>query len=331
MEKIVSIIVPVYNVETTLERCVRSLSAQTYQNIEIILVNDGSLDHSLEICRRLAGEDGRIRVIDQPNGGISAARNAGLDMARGELIMFCDSDDWVEPDWCESMVGIYKPGDLVICEIDRNDVHVEHDTELLEAERREILYNSRLSNYVWNKLFQRSVIEEAGLRFQVGQTPGEDICFVLAYLCRIEGKLRFLFRELYHYDLSTVGSLSKRIPTLEQIDTYYRLMKEPMLKLGAMDAYGERDIRNRMNWHYHRFLEQTEERKDLSPLEKIKIAGKVSSLESFQKCCGFFQENWHHPVYFRLYRAGHARLLMAFVLLREQKQKLQKALGIPLK
>ena len=90
MEKAVSIIVPVYNAEKTLERCVRSLMAQTLRSIEIIRVNDGSPDRSPEICRQLASEDGRIRVIDKPNGGVSSARNAGLDAARGEYVMFCD-------------------------------------------------------------------------------------------------------------------------------------------------------------------------------------------------------------------------------------------------
>ena len=112
MEKIVSIIVPVYNAEKTLERCVRSLMAQTLRSIEIILVNDGSRDQSLAICQRLAQEDGRIRLIDKPNGGVSSARNAGLDVARGDYVMFCDSDDWVEPDWCESMVSLFSPGGL---------------------------------------------------------------------------------------------------------------------------------------------------------------------------------------------------------------------------
>ena len=330
MEMTVSIIVPVYNVENTLERCVRSLMAQTLRSIEIILVNDGSPDRSPEICRQLASEDGRIRVIDKPNGGISSARNAGLDAARGEYILFCDSDDWVEPDWCESMVNAYKPGDLVVCDIDRNGVREEQSAELAEAERREILHYPSLSSYVWNKLFLRSVIEEAGLRFQVGLTPGEDVCFVLAYLCLIDGKLRFLLRKLYHYDLTTVGSLSKRIPTLEQIDTYYRLMTAPMLKLGATDERSLENRCDRMNWHYRLFLEQTEERQDLSSGEKIRIAGKVSSLESFRRCCGSLRWD-QHPIYLRLYHTGHARLLMAFQLLRQQKQKIQKALGIPFK
>ena len=96
MDELISIIVPVYNAEKTLRRCVRSLMGQTYRNLEIILVNDGSKDGSLGLCREFAGEDARIRVIDQPNGGVSSARNAGLDAATGKFVMFCDSDDWTE-------------------------------------------------------------------------------------------------------------------------------------------------------------------------------------------------------------------------------------------
>ena len=109
MEKLISIIVPVYNAERTLHRCVTSLVEQIYPNIEILLVNDGSKDASLEMCRGYERQDSRIRVIDKPNGGVSSARNAGLDVARGEYIMFCDSDDWVSPLWCEHMVRNHIP------------------------------------------------------------------------------------------------------------------------------------------------------------------------------------------------------------------------------
>ena len=117
MEKLISIIVPVYNAERTLHRCVTSLVEQSYPNIEILLVNDGSKDASLEMCRGYEQQDSRIRVIDKPNGGVSSARNAGLDVARGEYIMFCDSDDWVSPLWCEHMVRNHIPQNLTVCEI----------------------------------------------------------------------------------------------------------------------------------------------------------------------------------------------------------------------
>ena len=108
------------------------------------------------------------------------------------------------------------------------------------------------------------------------------------------------------------------------------MMTASMQTLGATDPRSLENRDYRMNWHLRLFLEQTEERKDLSSLEKFKIAGKVSSLEPFRQCCGSLQWD-QHPIYLWLYHTGHARLLMAFQLLRQRKQKLQKALGIPLK
>ena len=314
----VSVIVPVYNAEKTLERCVRSLMAQTLRSIEILLVNDGSPDCSPEICRQLASEDGRIRVIDKPNGGVSSARNAGLDSARGEFIMFCDSDDWVEPDWCESMLAIYSPGDMVICEIDRADLKTEHDTQTEDAERRELLHFPLLACSLWNKLFLRSAIEQAGLRFDEKLRLGEDFCFVLAYLCLIDGKLRFLYRPLYHYDVSTVGSLSKKAPSLEQCDTFCRLITASMQTLGATDPESVKTKNDHINWHFERLLEQTAQQKNLSLKEKFSIAGKAGQMESFQQCCGSLRQD-RNPIYLWIYHTGRAKLVMLYFLLRQQK------------
>ena len=321
--KTVSIIVPVYNAEKTLERCVRSLMAQTYGDIEILLVNDGSRDQSLAICQRLAQEDGRIRLIDKPNGGVSSARNAGLDAARGDYVMFCDSDDWVEPDWCECLVSNCGPGDMAICESDRADLITEHDADTEEAERRELLHYPLLASSLWNKLFLRSVIEEAGLRFDEKLRLGEDLCFVLAYLCLIDGKLRFLYRPLYHYDVSTVGSLSKKAPSLEQCDTFCQLITASMETLEATDprSVGLRD--KMVIHHFERLLEQTAQNAELPLTQKMRIAGEVGRLESFRQCrCGFREDR--NPIYLRLLWAGRTKLLMAFLLLRQKKQEMCK-------
>ena len=112
MNQKISIIVPIYNAESTIKRCIESLQIQTYDNIEIILVNDGSFDKSLDICQQYSILDERIKVIDKKNGGVSSARNAGLEMVTGELIMFCDSDDWVEPNWCQILLSKYEPNSL---------------------------------------------------------------------------------------------------------------------------------------------------------------------------------------------------------------------------
>ena len=98
---LISIIIPVYNAENVLQRCVNSLVSQTYTPVEIILVDDGSADSSLSICEELAKNHSNIKVISQENSGAASARNAGLSEANGEYIMFVDSDDWVEPTFCE--------------------------------------------------------------------------------------------------------------------------------------------------------------------------------------------------------------------------------------
>ena len=327
MEMAVSIIVPVYNVENTLERCVRSLMAQTLRSIEIILVNDGSPDRSPEICRQLASEDGRIRVIDKANGGVSSARNAGLDAARGKFIMFCDSDDWVEPDWCESMVSLCGSGDMVICEIDRANLKTEHDTQTEETERRELLHFPLLACSLWNKLFDASVIKQHSLHFREGLSVGEDLCFVLEYLCKICGKLRFLYRELYHYDLTTAGSLSKCVPSSEQIDTLFRLMTESMLTLGAIDSQSMDNRDNgHVNWHFERLLEETAKRTDLSLVGKFAIADQINHLESFRTCCASFRQD-RNPVFLWCYRSGRAGLVLLFLILKNQKEKLRQVHG----
>ena len=114
MEKTVSVIVPIYNVEKYLERSVRSILKQSYDNLEVILVDDGSPDNCGNICDALAKEDKRIRVIHKENGGLSDARNAGLDIATGDYIVFVDSDDHISPDFI----------DILMKEVDENDADV---------------------------------------------------------------------------------------------------------------------------------------------------------------------------------------------------------------
>lgn len=119
IEPLVSVIVPIYKVEKYLRQCVGSITDQTYRELEIILVDDGSPDNCGAICDEYAGQDERIRVIHQKNGGLSAARNAGLDIAKGDYIFFVDSDDWIASDTIQKMLAKYEEtnADLVLCDI----------------------------------------------------------------------------------------------------------------------------------------------------------------------------------------------------------------------
>ena len=319
MEKLISIIVPVYNAERTLHRCVTSLMEQSYPNIEILLVNDGSKDASLEMCRGYEQQDSRIRVIDKPNGGVSSARNAGLDVARGEYIMFCDSDDWVSPLWCEHMVRNHIPQNLTVCEIAWGGPDAEaKDQQLSEetiVERNRFLQFSFVMCPPWNKLYERNAIQKSDLRFSGDLRLGEDLIFVMEYLCNVQGQVRILPQRLYYYDTSTEGSLSKRSATMEQCDLFYHRLTAAMETLKATD---EKCVYNR-DWHvmtqFENMLITTAENKGMSFWEKMKLAAAIEKMDSFYSCSGQVIQ-WGNWIYTGLFQRKSAKGIMLYLILR---------------
>lgn len=315
MEEKISIVVPVYNAEKTLDRCVKALQAQTHPNIEIILVNDGSRDSSLEICRRYAAEDARVRVVDKPNGGVSSARNAGLDAAEGDFVMFCDSDDWAEPDWCGCLYRHYIPGNLTVCEILREDVPLQPQPVAEETlEKEKYLHRSMLMCSPINKLFSRQVIEAHHIRFPKELSLGEDFVFCLNYLCVLPGKVRYVYRGLYNYDTSNENTLSSRAPALEQCEAFYQALASAMKILRAEDAESILVRDTFVASHFERNLKITAGRKDLSLREKLAAAAQLEKLEGFRATCrqGI---RWGNPVYLNLMRRGFARAGMCWLVL----------------
>ena len=159
---LISIIVPVYNVKNYLEKCLQSICGQTYKNLEIILIDDGSSDGSGELCDLFAQRDGRIRVFHQANAGQSAARNRGLAVAQGEFLGFVDSDDWIESDMYEFLYRLLKENeaDISICSHYRDkgkkSVAKYSSGEQFVFTRdegiRALVVDRRIRNYVWDKL-----------------------------------------------------------------------------------------------------------------------------------------------------------------------------------
>jgi hypothetical protein len=186
---LVSVVVPVFNVATYIERCIGSLLAQSHPHLELILVDDGSTDRSRDLCSRYASLDGRVQLLNQANGGLSAARNAGLARATGEFVCFVDSDDWVEPRMLEELLAVAgdQHADVVIagCFADREDgngalvgstLHVGPRLEVVgegPVEYSETFL--KLLGYAWNKFYRRSAIGDA--RFEPGLSLVEDIVF----------------------------------------------------------------------------------------------------------------------------------------------------------
>lgn len=169
-EPLCSIIVPIYNVEALLPRCIDSLIGQQYQNIEIILVNDGSTDSSEVVCREYLNRDSRIKLINKENGGLSSARNAGLKLSKGEYIFFVDSDDYVTSDFCSVGVDgfLNHNADVVIFGfnnifVDTNKVIKKHCRKSRVISKEEALKGTLIDGYInslaWNKAYKRELFD----------------------------------------------------------------------------------------------------------------------------------------------------------------------------
>jgi len=224
----VSIVVSVYKMESYLDECVRSLAAQTFSDIEIILVDDGSPDRSGKICDEYAKEDPRITVIHQENQGVSAARNHGMEKAQGEWICFVDADDWIEPDMIEQMVlrAEANDADVVFCakysvsQVKRSESRfpLEDGRVLLKKDIMNMvenyllyLYEKSIANISvpWGKLYRKSLLVDNEVRFPVGMRIREDRIFNL-YAFSYADIIEYIDTPLYnHRKSSNVHSRAK--------------------------------------------------------------------------------------------------------------------------
>lgn len=233
----VSIIIPVYNAACYLHQCIESIINQSYLNIELILVNDGSTDESNEICFCYASKDSRIIVIDIPNGGASHARNVGLDKASGELIWFVDSDDWVDVKALESLVAemtddilffgfnkIYKDYH-VTCQISPKQWY--NITDIDECLAKLFCSKNQYLGFTWNKLFKADVIKKNNLRFHEDLIIKEDEIFTLEY-CMYIASIGISAATPYHYRVlgnSVSHSLSQKRNMLNLAESMDILIK----------------------------------------------------------------------------------------------------------
>ena len=212
----ISIIVPIYNVEKYLRRCVDSILSQTYQNIEVILVDDGATDSSPSICDEYSEKDKRVRVVHKQNGGLSSARNAGLDIATGEYIGFVDSDDFIEKDMYENLVKeisgdkssiancmyvrYYDSGETSPSRVPHTK---DEDIEILDFLKELLLHTGDVS--VCSKLFPKEVI--GSIRFPLGKL-NEDLIFITEIIENAK-KIKFVGQVGYYYYVRE-GSISAK-------------------------------------------------------------------------------------------------------------------------
>ena len=226
MEPTVSIIVPVYNAENTIPRCIESILNQEYSDFELLLVNDGSTDGSGAVCDAYAARDARVRVIHKENTGVSDTRNTALDQARGTYLQFLDSDDWITPDATSSLVRAAESAqcDLVVSDFYRvvgerfsQKGDIDDDGVMTREEYAAHMMENPADFYygvLWNKLYRRSIVEAHHLRMDPEISWCEDFMFNLEYI-RYAETFRALQVPIYYY-VKTKGSLANQSLTISK-------------------------------------------------------------------------------------------------------------------
>lgn len=216
----VSVIIPVYNVEKYIERCVNSILNQTFQDYEVLLIDDGSTDNSGKICDEYSLKDSRIKVFHKENGGVSSARNLGIDSANGEWIYFCDSDDELTVEGLKILVNqIEDSVDMVCGKYDVIDTQLkekkkfETDLKTLSSKSYAQLlltsYNGEYQGYLWCKLFKTDIIWKNKLSFDCSLYYNEDRLFILQYLFHMAGKVRYVPQTVYRYNERCSSAMGK--------------------------------------------------------------------------------------------------------------------------
>lgn len=203
---LISVIVPIYNVESYLKRCINSIINNSYQNLEIILVNDGSTDHCLEICQYYVSKDERIKLVSKVNGGLSDARNAGIDIAKGEYISFIDSDDYIHPDLYKDMIKLCLSYDAQIVEFGVRKVYNNEYISWENGPSNEKVLNHDQALYhvldyqgmivAWNKLYRSNLFEK--IRFPYGKLNEDE--FTIPYLVDKVNNFVITNNQYYAYE-----------------------------------------------------------------------------------------------------------------------------------
>lgn len=249
-QPLISVIVPIYKVEEYLDRCVESIVNQTYRNLEIILVDDGSPDNCPKMCDRWVERDNRIKVAHKENGGLSDARNAGMSFATGEIISFIDSDDWIELDMFEKMLNRMQNdnSDMVSCGVKWveedgsliRDVTSEDEVLDITAAMKELLNDSKLKQHVWNKIYKFDLIKD--IPFEKGKYH-EDVFWSYQIVGRTK-KVSVVKESFYNYvqrSNSIMGESysEKRLDALDANKLRCEYMKEhfPELYDNALYVY----------------------------------------------------------------------------------------------
>lgn len=282
-----SVIIPVYNSEKYLKRCLDSIIHQTFSDFELLLIDDASTDSSFEICQTYAAKEGRIRTIQKQNEGPGAARNLGIKESKGEWLLFIDSDDWVEPNHLQSLVEDIEEGiDFVMHGRYGGKAYLKYknEVEIIEINDVQTLFNElKLSpnGQICSKLFRSKIIQSNSIEFIPQIRMSEDVLFVLSYLSKAT-KLKYRDLYTYHYEKNN-DSLSQN----QKWDFESNLLGFKMLCRLIHDDFGIKDLKDFpfLESTLTRFLERSVGaliKNGHSKKERIKAYKRIVSYNKFE-------------------------------------------------
>lgn len=329
-EHLISVIIPVYNTAEYLPRCLDSILNNTYRNLEIICVNDGSKDSSLEVLNSYAAKDPRVKVIDQENAGVSAARNRGLDEATGEYIAFVDSDDWVHERSLEIMHRCLEEHQAPLCtspclKVRGPSADAPLDWQALEVvpvdESFIIIHNCT----VWGKLYRAELLAEA--RFRAGVRMGEDALFNLDLFHQFpELKAVRCSCALYYYFFreSSAYNTLKPITYLPMIEWYLEHLTSAHTDK-QRKLYAEESIKHFLFWRYASMFSASPEEKQLQKDVQARLIRGLWSTRSLNAG----KHMYYHiflsaPITYRLFRILNDPTMLGWEKQQRKKAKAEK-------
>ena len=334
----ISIIVPVYNCIESLKYCVQSIQQQTYMNWKLVLVDDGSTDGTAGLCDQLAEMDSRIEVIHKLNGGVSSARNAGIDAAIGEYITFCDSDDYLEPDYLVSLLQTAESntdcGHIWCCfqtvtgyqkENAVPNYSAAEDIQRYTLQDYMTLHEMWLDTNPWNKLYRMDIIQDRSVQFPEDLSLGEDWLFNLAYIdASGNSKIAVITKPLYNYVRGNNESLDSKYRS-DLLDIYRRLNDACLTHLQKwriLDAQMAKFFDSRF-YLYERVLRNTMRAPNKSLSEKMRWNNAFLRSTEFREALEA-RECFVHPLYLRAYKSGSYRMVLFLNHLHKWKSKFLK-------
>ena len=261
MEELISIIVPIYKVEAYLDRCIESIVDQTYKNLEIILVDDGSPDGCPQICDNWKEKDDRIKVIHKENGGLSDARNAGMQIMTGTYVSYVDSDDWIAKNMYEKMLKAIKKNDADICEcqfektagVIKDTANAKADTvvTLSKKEALKAVVQEKINPVVWNKIYKREIVE--GLYFEKGKYNEDE--FWTYHAVEKAEKIIQIDDVCYYYFFREDSIINEtyNIRRMDALEARYERMKY-LKKYPEIYGIAKRELIFNCMYHYQKGL-----------------------------------------------------------------------------